>query len=435
MKISVYELLLSATQIAVSAIFICFTLTPKINHILSVLASIILGTMMLVLESFIWTQYEISWVLVKGIGKHFLYILVVIFFFSGSIREKLKCFRDIFIIIWSNEIIVEVLIYIVTGYSVFSTPDEMINFFGVLTPIILSVSTILVIVFKKKYLFKEGKLFVGISLVFMFCEWWLVFGLCKEHMDYYILHKWKMYFALCLPAILIDYLIMYMYFHFLSIVQKESEYEFREKQGKIEWEFYQMALENENKIRILRHEIANQIQTLKMLVERNNEKLAGEIVNAFESIYESMQPLRFCGNEIINVVLVHKQKEALNKEVKLEIEVSTLPESMKIDNADLSMILNNLLDNAIEETSKMIDADDRAVNIKIAFKSNSFILEVNNPTDRCDGDFSNKRLKTTKKESEYHGVGLLLIRKIVKKYDGTMFIMVKNGIFIVRVII
>ncbi|MDD4371004.1 MAG: GHKL domain-containing protein [Anaerostipes sp.] len=42
---------------------------------------------------------------------------------------------------------------------------------------------------------------------------------------------------------------------------------------------------------------------------------------------------------------------------------------------------------------------------------------------------------TTKKDKEYHGIGLKSIYKIVEKYDGNIEVIAKDGLFTVQGII
>ena len=81
------------------------------------------------------------------------------------------------------------------------------------------------------------------------------------------------------------------------------------------------------------------------------------------------------------------------------------------------MILGNLLDNAIEASSKV--ENNRTIDIRIKYKNDILFIYVNNSFDGSIV-YEGEKIKTTKKNKENHGIGLNNIEKILKKYDGTM---------------
>lgn len=235
-------------------------------------------------------------------------------------------------------------------------------------------------------------------------------------------------------AVLLNYSTVYIYNVIRQAAMHEQELEYAQKLKEKEYMYYQMALENDNKIRCIRHEIGNQLQTIDALVNSNNKVSAKDITDSLKSIYASVVQIDISDNEIVNIVLANKQKKALENNVKLEIEVRSIPAELKIKNLDLSVMLNNLIDNAIEATSNLEDKV-KTVLVKMVYNSESFIFVVQNPTDMNDGDFTKTQLKTSKKDEEAHGIGLTLVKKTVDKYQGKFTVTVENGIFTTKILI
>ncbi|MBU5425783.1 ATP-binding protein [Tissierella pigra] len=84
---------------------------------------------------------------------------------------------------------------------------------------------------------------------------------------------------------------------------------------------------------------------------------------------------------------------------------------------DTVVILGNLLDNAIEASSKV--ENNRIIDIRIKYKNDILFIYVNNSFDGSIV-YEGEKMKTTKKDKETHGIELNNIEKILKKYDGTM---------------
>ena len=100
---------------------------------------------------------------------------------------------------------------------------------------------------------------------------------------------------------------------------------------------------------------------------------------------------------------------------------------------DISVLFGNILDNAIEGTSKIENADKRLIHLSLS-KQKSFVrIRVENC---CEDDirFVNG-LPTTKKDARYHGYGMKSIQSIVEKYDGSMAVKVVDGWFELRILL
>lgn len=283
------------------------------------------------------------------------------------------------------------------------------------------------------------------------------------------LNKKLLIFVFCLLLLILNCLILSCILYLFSEKRRKNEADFVQNAGACYFEYYQMALENESKISVMYHEVANQMQIINELFDEGNKTQAGKIADELRGQFDSVRSVRFCGNRIINVILSLKQKEASVQGCRLEAQISSLPAEFIISDLDLSMLLTNLIDNAVAGTSavgatdyglrvrdnrvqdkngqehyvegesvekqkKSVD-EDRTIFLKIGYRSGCLIISLSNPTVMPDGDYSKERLKTTKKVKQNHGIGLTLIREIVKKYDGNLSVRVQNGSFMVRIVI
>lgn len=105
-----------------------------------------------------------------------------------------------------------------------------------------------------------------------------------------------------------------------------------------------------------------------------------------------------------------------SKNIDISFDVKTANLSF-IDNTDLSTILNNLLDNAVESAEK---SKGRKISVSIFSKSNSMqVLKISNSCDTAPS-LENKKLLTTKSNKELHGLGISSVSKTIKKYDGLL---------------
>ena len=100
----------------------------------------------------------------------------------------------------------------------------------------------------------------------------------------------------------------------------------------------------------------------------------------------------------------------------------TLPEQLPLSDLDLTALLGNALDNAMEAA---VRAEDKTVSVRCRVQKGLFMLRVENTL----GGAVAPDLATTKADKTAHGLGLPGMREIAERYGGTLEAGVKAGRF------
>jgi two-component system sensor histidine kinase AgrC len=108
-----------------------------------------------------------------------------------------------------------------------------------------------------------------------------------------------------------------------------------------------------------------------------------------------------------------------------------LPEGLKLNEFDLTIILGNLLDNAMEACAK-VAATSRYLNLSILYKPNYLILRTENPFSAASA-LPEGENRTTKPDRQNHGFGLNNIEYLVNKHHGLIKTARENGAFTVNI--
>ena len=116
------------------------------------------------------------------------------------------------------------------------------------------------------------------------------------------------------------------------------------------------------------------------------------------------------GNSVIDVIVNTKQNIALNRGINFIVNAG-VSEDLQISALDMSSMLGNLIDNAIEAS---INEQNPEINLNIKEKKNFLIIEISN---NFTGEFD-QNCNTTKKDKALHGIGMKSIRSTVQKYSG-----------------
>lgn len=92
---------------------------------------------------------------------------------------------------------------------------------------------------------------------------------------------------------------------------------------------------------------------------------------------------------------------------------------------DLTVLLSNLLDNAIEGCEKI--HSEREIQIFASLERERFCCIVRNTS--LPVRITNGEILTTKSNSNLHGYGLINVKAILNKHNGEYTMSYKNGFF------
>lgn len=124
-------------------------------------------------------------------------------------------------------------------------------------------------------------------------------------------------------------------------------------------------------------------------------------------------------NIVIDSLIGYWYVTAQNKRIIFKTDIC-IPMIMPFKGADLSLILGNLLENAVEAAEKV--EENRYINVKMKFDKNNLLLFVDNSYKGKLLKTRDNRLKSTKSDAENHGVGLASVYRAVAKYHGSVVI-------------
>ena len=135
-------------------------------------------------------------------------------------------------------------------------------------------------------------------------------------------------------------------------------------------------------------------------------------------------------NPIIDAILNQKGYAAKEQDIDLHFEINDLSD-VAIPSVDLTVVISNLLDNAIEACQKLEKAQRRMTVKAIYNKSDNpptLFFSVENASKPVEifGD----HIPTTKPEPELHGFGLPNVMDILHKYDVFYLMDYKDGSFL-----
>lgn len=238
----------------------------------------------------------------------------------------------------------------------------------------------------------------------------ILFG--KLSLDYNISSELNTCVSIVSFILLFSIIITYILYG--NTVKKDNElFELKNELSRIEVdESYYLILEHQNEeMHTFAHDTKNHLSTIKYLADDE------QVDEYIDKIYSDLNKYSASGktdNKILDIIL---NKYSVLCEIN-KIEFYTVVKTANlnyISSSDLSSLLNNMLDNALEAARK---SKGKRIELSIN-RAQSF--DVLTCTNSCDvrPEAENHILKTTKEDKRFHGYGTKSMRKIVKKYNGT----------------
>lgn len=165
-------------------------------------------------------------------------------------------------------------------------------------------------------------------------------------------------------------------------------------------------------IRSMRHDMGNHIQTLEHLVAHNNMDDATEYLEHLKNEWDKVSPEIKTGSPVIDVILMEKLREAKERQIRFLSDFH-YPQNTKLNAFDLSVIMNNALNNCMENVS----GDDPYISISSFRKNSIFMITIKNSFGG-HLNFGDSDLPETTKSGREHGMGLNNIRRVARMYMG-----------------
>ncbi|MBR3057197.1 MAG: GHKL domain-containing protein [Clostridiales bacterium] len=193
--------------------------------------------------------------------------------------------------------------------------------------------------------------------------------------------------------------------------------------------FYEATVKADTEIRALRHDMKNHVQVLTLLLGNQEYDQMRDYLQEMSTNLQSTDISAHTGDVIADAILSAKSTEAMKRGISLV--TNGVISGISITPQDMCKMLANLLDNAIEAASdeRITDLGEEFKKIVVDFKKTEkfFMISVTNPCaemvnmledEAATGERTFKTIRTSKKDRQHHGFGLMNIQSAAENYDG-----------------
>lgn len=181
------------------------------------------------------------------------------------------------------------------------------------------------------------------------------------------------------------------------------------------------------------HNIKYYLKQISIYVERKQYRKIADVLSELQMGIHKEEKDLICSNHFLNSLLTDYRVEARKNNIQAEIfvEVGFKIEFMK--EIDITSVLGNLLDNAMEAAKK---CEKGTVSVAL-YMENGGSLAICRIENNYVGKLKEEGIKllTTKENPELHGIGLQIVKRLVEEYSGYIQQEYEEGVYVTTVVL
>lgn len=409
--------------IEILAIFLIYNVLINDNIFKEITKKIILSIVTIIIYSLFITLYDTD-ALIIFVGMLFLNSMII-----SKIEDKdtILTFIEFIVsalLMLGFELIISFIVYVTMGTDDLSPITYLILVTGIMAMLICLLSTNKSI--KKIEFSSFFSKYKSINIIIL--NLFVFFLLIKVLVSNNVMNT-----KIIIPVTILGLIIIGINCYFYVYLYKTLN---EKKKSEIKTSFNPLINDLMGKLKANEHEYKNHLNTIWSIAqvtatEDIKEKLQEYISNIVDDT-EEFSMLLNVENTIIKAVLYNKGQRAEKLGIKYTYNVRSNFKEILLDNSELTVILSNLLNNAIEATSMI---KKKELEVFIEEDNKYYIINVKNRTEGLKvEDLSNIFKIGYSTKGEGRGYGLYNVKSIVDKYRGKIQISLENDIISIKIL-
>ncbi len=227
--------------------------------------------------------------------------------------------------------------------------------------------------------------------------------------------------------------MFYLFDKLIEMIENAKKIEQLYVKSQIENKYYNQMELIYREYGILLHDIKKYIRIAVSLIKTKEFIKAERIFEELDIKIGNIYQANYCANKVLNAILCERKMKADEMNINFIVNLTDDLYVEYINEMDMISITSNLIDNAIEAAGKL--SENAFVKIDMFMRNEGYFMiwKVSNnflfpPVKGKKGFVTNKFNK------EKHGIGIHIIKKIVKSYNGKLEINVEGKEFTVSII-
>ncbi len=180
-----------------------------------------------------------------------------------------------------------------------------------------------------------------------------------------------------------------------------------------------------------KHDIRHHIAVMAGYLQDKKYDELETYLAGYQNSFPDNSSVILCKNYTANLLLLYFSEQAKKHGISFSV-LADIPEKINITENDLSVLLGNLIENAIDACQNLPE-DQRRIIIRAKLEDHALVLTIDNPY--AGEPKQNKNGEYLSSKHAGTGLGIESARQIALHYNGTFLIEQKNGMFFVSVLL
>lgn len=243
-------------------------------------------------------------------------------------------------------------------------------------------------------------------------------------------------FFAAVPMLLLTAMTVAFFFLFdgmLRAMQTRQQLELLHRQLEQEQQYHTVLLNKHQQFQKLRHDMRENFSSIAGLIKNGHSEEALEFAEQ-QSGQLALTAAVQTGHPLLDTILTLKEEQARQQDTQLQGCVSANLDLAAVDINDLASLCSNLLNNALEAVSQIMQTEQRKIWYQLTQRKGDLYFTVRNTTAGPVHIIHNS-VATTKADKALHGFGLTILKGIVEKYEGSYQLQWEDNIFAVNIVL
>lgn len=230
--------------------------------------------------------------------------------------------------------------------------------------------------------------------------------------------------------LLLLFFLLAVYDFVQSVVRRNSELQLLTVQNHYASEHAAYLRRSLDETYAMRHEILHHMNALSALCQEGDLQRVQQYVEHFTGQIRQASG-RYTDHPLINALVSYCQIQAQKLDASFQASVQ-VPQHIGIVDADLAVLLSNMIDNALHAVAALPDPQERSIRLKVEIFENAglFVSCTNSFSGDLQRDEQGDPLSPRRREG--HGQGIKAMRRVAEQYNSVLIIETQDNLFHVK---
>lgn len=233
---------------------------------------------------------------------------------------------------------------------------------------------------------------------------------------------------LLLGLLLVAMFVYYMFYHVLRVEQEKANMQNQMLAFDLQYQAMNDKMQKGKK-RI--HDVRHHFRTLISMMENKDYATVQQYLQEYLQEWDSMTTETICNNTQLNSILNYYIYQAKIHNIQVNYQI-TVKDTYPFDLMDLTVLLGNALENAIEACANI---EKPWIRIRICQKHQMLLLQIENSCDDSLIQKNHNNLPYSSKKGRSIGYGISNMIQVTNKYQGNLEYWKNHNVFTLRILL